>query len=39
MAKKKKLVKKGKWWFRLLKRLMTSRYKQPEFMTMKTQPP
>lgn len=38
MAKNKKLVKKGKWWFRLLKRLMTSRYKQPEFIFLGGQP-
>lgn len=38
MAKSKKLVKKGKWWFRLLKRLMTSRYKQPEFIFLDGQP-
>lgn len=38
MAKKKKLVKKGKWWFRLLKRLMTSRYKQPEFIFLDGKP-
>ena len=29
---KKKLVKKGKWWFRGLKRLMTIRYKAPQFI-------
>ena len=29
---KKKLIKKGKWWFRLLKRLMTMRYKAPQFI-------
>jgi hypothetical protein len=28
----KKLVKKGKWWFRGVKRLMTGRYKQPNFV-------
>ncbi len=28
----KKLVKKGKWWFRGLKRLMTMRYKAPQFI-------
>ncbi len=26
------LVKKGKWWFRGIKHLMTSRYKKPEFI-------
>lgn len=30
--KKKKLVKKGKWWFRGVKHLMTGRYKCPEFI-------
>ena len=29
---KKKLVKKGKWWFRGIKRLMTMRYKAPQFI-------
>lgn len=29
---KRKLVKKGKWWFRGLKRLMTMRYKAPQFI-------
>ena len=29
---KKKLVKKGKWWFRGIKNLMTSRYKAPQFI-------
>lgn len=28
----KQLVKKGKWWFRFIKTLMTSRYKKPEFI-------
>ena len=28
----KKLVKKGKWWFRGLKRLMTLRYKPTNFV-------
>lgn len=28
----KKLVKKGKWWFRGVKHLMTGRYKQPNFV-------
>ena len=28
----KKLVKKGKWWFRGIKHLMTSRYKVPQFI-------
>ena len=31
---KKKLVKKGKWWFRGIKRLMTSRYKAPQFIAL-----
>ncbi len=29
---KNNLVKKGKWWFRLLKKMMTSRYKEPKFV-------
>lgn len=29
---KKKLIKKGKWWFRGIKRLMTMRYKAPQFI-------
>lgn len=32
--KKKSLVKKGKWWFRGVKRLMTGRYEKPEFISL-----
>jgi hypothetical protein len=35
---KKRLVKKGKWWFRLLKRLMAMRYKSPEFVFLGGKP-
>lgn len=40
MAKKnkKKLVKKGKWWFRFIKVLMKSRYKAPEFVYLDGKP-
>lgn len=31
MAREKKIVQKRKWWFRLLKKLMRGRYKQPRF--------
>lgn len=30
--KKSKIVKKGKWWFRFVKRLTSRRYKMPEFI-------
>lgn len=32
MGKKKKLVKRGKWWFRGLKKVMSIRYKEPKFI-------
>ena len=32
MKKEKKIVKRGKWWFRLLKNLMKGRYKCPTFI-------
>ena len=32
MKDKKKIVKRGKWWFRLLKNLMKGRYKRPTFV-------
>lgn len=35
---KNKLVKKGKWWFRGLKRLMTMRYKSPKFVFLDGKP-
>ncbi len=35
---KNRLVKKGKWWFRVLKRLMTMRYKSPEFVFLDGKP-
>ncbi len=40
MAKKnkKKLVRKGKWWFRFVKVLMKSRYKAPEFVYLDGKP-
>lgn len=36
--KPKKLVKKGKWWFRALKTLMKGRYKAPEFIFLGGEP-
>lgn len=39
MAKKnKKLVKKGKWWFRAIKHLMVCRYKCPDFIFLEGKP-
>lgn len=35
MANKVKVVKKGKWWFRGLKKIMSCRYKAPEFIFLK----
>lgn len=35
---KNRLVKKGKWWFRALKKLMTMRYKSPEFVFLDGKP-
>ncbi len=35
---KKKLVKRGKWWFRGLKTLMQCRYKAPEFIYLDGKP-
>ncbi|MBE7081422.1 MAG: hypothetical protein E7372_02545 [Clostridiales bacterium] len=35
---KKKLVKRGKWWFRGLKTLMQCRYKAPEFVYLEGKP-
>jgi len=35
---KRRLVKKGKWWFRALKRLMTMRYKAPKFVFLGGKP-
>ncbi|MBQ9728319.1 MAG: hypothetical protein IJV85_01860 [Clostridia bacterium] len=31
-TKERKVVKKRKWWFKLLKKLMKGRYKEPEFI-------